>query len=311
MKAFLFKLKMKQQEISKKLQQHPVIAPLRDLSQRYKETAIQDSAAVSTYFILLAIFPLLMIITEVVSLTSGGDLVKFLNNAQIKSVVPKDVLELIRSFIEGSSTSQSASLISFSAIGLIWSSSRGFGAVIGGLNRAYMAPRSSSFFVRRILGSIVILFLGLSLVAVMFVLAFSELILKLLGQLFERLNLPHILDADVWISKGLPYVIAFVYLILIFTSIYYFSSGRSGRPKHAALAGLFTTTTWLGFSFVYSIYINNYSSYSLVYGPLTAVILLLLYLYFSVQFLLIGAFLHREILRFSGYSIYQKRGTTK
>lgn len=163
-----------------------------------------------------------------------------------------------------------------------------------------MVQKRTSMFVRRLIGFVAILALGISIMLVLLILAFSEFIITQISTFFE------LSIFNDYLIRYLPYAIAFAYLVLIFTSIYYFASGRSGKIRHAMIAGLFTTLVWLLFSFFYSFYINNFSSYSVIYGSLTAVILLLLWLYFMVQFLLIGAFLHRELLRWRGYSIAQR-----
>ena len=300
MKKKLFQLRHQALRLQKRVRRQRWYWPIRGVAARYSEAEIANSAAISTYFILLALFPLLMVITSLITQFSGESLAHLLDSPQVRNVVPMEVVDLLLGFLRNAETSQTVSILSLSIIGLIWSSSRGIGAIIGALNRTYMVPKRTSMFVRRLVGFAVIMVLGLSLIAVLLVLGFSEFIFSNLATFFGF----EIFNA--YLIRLLPYLIAFAYLVLIFTAMYYFASGRSGKLRHAILAGLFTTLIWLLFSFFYAYYINNFSSYSLIYGPLTAVILLMLWVYFMVQFLLIGAFLHREILRYNGYSIYQE-----
>lgn len=301
MKKKIFEAKHKVNRIQTRISRFRLYWPLRDMMRRYSEADIANSAAVSTYFILLALFPLLMVITGIIAQVSGESLVTFLDSSQVRNVMPQEVVNLLVNFLSDAETGQNVSVISVSVIGLIWSAGRGIGAIIGALNRTYMVPKKTSMFVRRIIGFAVILVLGISIILILMVLAFSEFIITQVSGYIE-LNI-----FNDYLIRYLPYAFAFAYLVLIFTAVYYFASGRSGKIRHAISAGLFTTIVWLLFSFVYSFYINNFSSYSVIYGSLTAVILLLLWLYFMTQVLLIGAFLHRELLRFKGYSIGQDR----
>ena len=52
---------------------------------------------------------------------------------------------------------------------------------------------------------------------------------------------------------------------------------------------------WLGFSFFYSLYIDNFADYTLVYGSLAAVVLLMLWLYFCMNIFLFGAQLNKLV----------------
>ena len=60
---------------------------------------------------------------------------------------------------------------------------------------------------------------------------------------------------------------------------------------------LFTGAGWILFSYIFSVYINNFSNYSRIYGSLTAIVLLMLWLYSCMTILLYGAEVNMEIIR--------------
>ena len=74
-----------------------------------------------------------------------------------------------------------------------------------------------------------------------------------------------------------------------------------------------TAVGWLGFSYVFSIYIMHYSRYSFLYGSLAAIVLLMLWVYFCVYMLLIGAELNKHIdngfFRRLKYLVFKRRKT--
>ena len=84
----------------------------------------------------------------------------------------------------------------------------------------------------------------------------------------------------------------FVLLLLIYT---YVPGGR--RTLRSQLPGtIFATAGWLIFSRVFSFYIAHFWRRSYIYGSLTAVILLILWLYVIINLLFIGAGLNAELL---------------
>ena len=52
---------------------------------------------------------------------------------------------------------------------------------------------------------------------------------------------------------------------------------------------------WVGFSLLFSLYVNNFGSFNASYGALAGVVVLLLYIYYSSSILLIGAELNQVI----------------
>ena len=81
-------------------------------------------------------------------------------------------------------------------------------------------------------------------------------------------------------------------LLLIYT---YVPGGR--RTLRSQLPGaVFATAGWLIFSRVFSFYIVHFWRLSYIYGSLTAVILVILWLYVIINLLFIGAGLNAELL---------------
>ena len=98
-------------------------------------------------------------------------------------------------------------------------------------------------------------------------------------------NLPDIFS----LLYSLRMLIFFVALTLLFTTAYKFLSADKYKLRRHIPGAVFAAVGWIAFSWAYSIYIANFSNISYIYGSLAALILLMLWLYFCMTILLLGA----------------------
>ena len=59
--------------------------------------------------------------------------------------------------------------------------------------------------------------------------------------------------------------------------------------RHHFLGAAFSAVGWLVYSWIFSLYIEHFANYSLIYGGLAAIVVFMLWLYMCMQILLIGA----------------------
>lgn len=83
--------------------------------------------------------------------------------------------------------------------------------------------------------------------------------------------------------------LSIVVLILFFALIYKALPDKKLSFRRQIPGAIFATAGWLIFSYLFNIYINNFSNYSYIYGSLTAIILFMLWMYFCMIILLAGA----------------------
>ena len=58
--------------------------------------------------------------------------------------------------------------------------------------------------------------------------------------------------------------------------------------KHISGGALFTTAAWIGITSLYSFYINNFANYSVFYGSLANIVVLMIWVYFLSYAFVIG-----------------------
>lgn len=249
-------------------------------------------AGSATLFLLMASFPMLMWVLVLVNLLPGFSvesvaelLADFL--PQIPSV-QESTIQLLQSL-----SSQSAQFVaSLAVLTTIVSASGGMSALQIGLQR--LTPGSRRTFLNRLL-------------AVGYTFVFELLLLVMLAlqgmkSLFARFadTLPffrhyaavvHEAQRVANIGRFVIIPLLFVLLLLIYT---YVPGGR--RTLRTQLPGtIFATAGWLIFSRVFSFYILHFWRLSYIYGSLTAVILVILWLFVIINLIFLGAGLNAEL----------------
>ena len=77
-------------------------------------------------------------------------------------------------------------------------------------------------------------------------------------------------------------------MVFIFAALYHFTPCRKLKWKDVMPGAIFTTIGWVVCSLLFSLYVNNFGSYSMIYGSIGAVIILMTWLFLISEVLLIG-----------------------
>jgi membrane protein len=248
-------------------------------------------AAALSYYFLLALFPLLIFLTAALGYfaDSGTELRKSLLY-YLASVAPRTASTLVRSTVAEITENADGSKLSFGLLAALWFASYGMGAVGETLNSAYGVRESRAWWRVRLV--------SLGLTVALAVLIVSALALMFYGgeigeSLAARLDLGDAFKAA-WTILQWPIVFAFV--LFAFALIYYFAPDLKHQKWYwitpGSLAGV---VLWLLFSFAFRVYLYYFDRYSITYGSLGAVIVLLLWFYLTGAAILVGGKVNAEI----------------
>lgn len=262
----------------------------RVVTEVQKDDVFGRSAQLAYYF-LLALFPLLLFLTSVIGLLlgSGTGLRHSLFN-YLSQVLPGSAFSLVDSTMYEVSAASSGSKVTFGLLAALWAASNGMGAITQALNAAYNVTESRPWWKQRLTA------IGLTLV--LSVLIISALVLLLYGgKLAEHIGGSYGFgDASIIAWKVLQWPIALAFMLLAFALIYYLApdlyeqSWAWVTPGSVVGVGL-----WLLVSLSFKLYLHFFDSYSKTYGTLGAVIVLMLWLYFTGAAILIGGEVNSEI----------------
>lgn len=237
-------------------------------------------SAQACYFIIVSAIPFLCLIISIASFLIPADIYTIFES----DTIPQEIKGVIQEVIAQLLATQKVSLLSLSALIALWTASRGSDALRAGLESVYEVPRSKKIVKQQALSIVNTFILIVVILVNVVVLLFGEAITN-------ALYLANVIDLLV---KSGP-VILFVVMCFVFDIIYTSTAKhskseyiRSGIKSHMPGA-IFATSGWMLFSYGYSLYIRYFPSASAIYGSLTAVCLIMLWLYVCVIILLMGA----------------------
>lgn len=260
--------------------------------RRYLALDMAVYAGSATLFLLTASFPLLMWVLMLVNLVPGFSVEGVAELlADFLPQIP-EIQTAILGLLQNLSGQSAQFVASLAVLTTIVSASGGMNALQIGLQR--LTPGSHRTFLNRLL-------------AIGYTFVFELLLLVMLAlqgmhSLFARFadTLPFFrhyaaivapLQRVASIGRIVSVPLLFGLLLLIYT---YVPGGR--RTPRSQLPGtIFATAGWLVFSRVFSFYILHFWRLSYIYGSLTAVILIILWLYVIINLLFIGAGINAEM----------------
>ena len=211
----------------------------------------------------------------------------------LDQVLPEQALSVIRDYLDYIAVNQSQPLLIGSLFTLVVSASAGLRTLLHTMDRLYDAPPPNP--VKRIAASVALSLLFLLTIYLSVVVIFTgEWFFSLLEdhlprRLVELLPLSDL--GSLW--RWMRYLLLFCFVLLLVLSVY-----RAGVPKKFAgrgllLCALLSALSLAGFSVLFSWFIGLSSRYSLIYGSLASIIILLVWLYLCGNILLLGAVVNR------------------
>jgi membrane protein len=267
----------------------------KELGKRvYAETTDDDvpgRAAQLSYYFLLALFPALLFLTSLLGYFAGEDSqLRSSLFSYLSAVLPGDASKLIADTVNDVTNSSGGGKLSFGILATLWAASNGMGAISESLNAAYDLKETRSWWKVRLIA------VGLTL-ALSFLIV-SSLVLVLYGHdLADAVAVKFGLGAAFAVAwKVLQWPIVLAFVLLAFALIYYFAPDSREQDWKWITPGAFVgVLLWLLISFAFKAYLSFFNSYSATYGSLGAVIILMLWFYFTGLAILVGGEMNSEI----------------
>ena len=180
-------------------------------------------------------------------------------------------------------------LLTLGILGAIWAASTAIRAGMNALNRAYDITERRPVWKRYVLSLVYTLLVPVLLIISVGVLLTGPLVASWLGE--DRRFGPAI--AVVWTFLRVP--VAMLLLLVAASAVFLFAPARKQRVRSVLPGAVVAVVLWVGTSLLFQLYIQNFGRYGMLYGSLSAVVVLLLYLFLSAAVLLFGAELNAVI----------------
>ena len=256
-------------------------------ARRVQKMNIGLHAANAGYFIVLSIFPALVLLLGLLRYTDldAGDLL-----AALEGVLPVALLPAAEKLIISTYAYTSTAVVSVSAVSALWSASRGIFGLLVGLNTIYGVREDRGYFYTRAI-SVFYTFLFLLVLLLTLVLnVFGKSILQMLppaqGVFWEFLS--EIVD--------LRFLLMLLLQTALFTAMFMALPNRKNSFSDSFPGALFASSGWLLFSNLFSVYVEHFSGYASIYGSVYAVALSMLWLYVCLWLLFGGGALNKLLM---------------
>lgn len=270
--------------------QLPPVLFVRDMVQTYGRLGVSRAAASLAYFLILTLFPLLVCVNFFIGLLELDPEAVF---SALDPLLPRESLSIILeylTYVSGIPQSQSTPLLLASLFTILLSASAGLRTLLKTMDELYQVRHVSSL--RRVAVSVILSLLFLLTIYLSIVVIFTgDWFFQVLE---ERLPpplaelIPLRLLSQLW--GWLRYLLLFFCVLLLVLAVY-----RMGTPpplrrekKVLRLTALLSAGALVACSVLFSWFIDMSSRYSLVYGSLASVIILLVWLYLCGNILILG-----------------------
>lgn len=235
-------------------------------------------AAQSAFFLVLSLIPIILLLLTLVQYTP-------VTKADVMTAAyeffPTSIRTTIISIIN-EVYNQSQAVIPFTALVALWSAGRGTLSITNGLNCIYQQSETRNYIFLRIRAAIYTFLLIIVIVLSLVLLGFGNTI-------------------SIWVNHYVPvfgYITDFIIeirtitiicvLIVFSLFIYSFLPNNKRKMRNQIAGAVFTSFGWTLASFVISVYMDIFKGFSNMYGSLTTIVLIMLWLYFCMYIMLIG-----------------------
>ena len=237
-------------------------------------------SAQSAFFVTISFIPFVMLLISLLRFLpfTRQELI-----GQAIEIFPGAAKSFVTSFLSEAYQKSDAALISITAVSALWASSIGVFTVSRGLNRVFCTDETRNYFVIRFISLIYTLVLMALIVLCLGILVFGNAITETLAQ-----NLPEAFGVAI-IIMSLRKITGWIVLTLFFAFLFTFVPNRKGKFWIQIPGAAISAFGWIVFSSVFSYYYEHMSSYSYLYGSLSVLVFFMLWLFFCIYILFIGA----------------------
>lgn len=255
------------------------------------QNKVPSWSAELSYYLLFAFFPVLMVVFASLSL-AGRDFNLFILSPGLKAILPDTVSEIINVFTQHLSSMQNnIYYLLFGIILTLYSVSRFTRSAILKIRHIYGVESKAKFISQWVTSFIFTLLLLLAF--------FTTLLLIVLGEYIIEFISYYYFVSDFLISLFLilRYVLTAGVILFIMALFYYYVPGIKQKPKHVVCGTLFTLSMWIVISAGFTFYVNNIARYSVIYGSIGTLIILLLWFYMTSMLIICGGIINSMIYK--------------
>jgi membrane protein len=257
-----------------------------DLWQAYSVGIVQGAfsarASAISYSFFMAVFPFILFILNLIPFIKidnfQEEVLFFVND-----LLPAQAAGAFDDIFKEIALQGNSGLLTIAFFTSLFLMANGINAIFNGFERSYHSELNRGFFRQYFVA------IAVSILLVVFLLA-GVILAGVVEYWISELRARDFMTEDsmeVWL-KMLRYI-TLIIMLFLFVCTLYFTGTREGRTtKFLSIGSFVTTLLILVFSYLYGIYIENFSSYNEIYGSIGALLILMVYIWLNSNLLLLG-----------------------
>ena len=265
--------------MKKEKEKKSVVSLLLGFMDRVSGDHVGAYATQAAYFLILSFIPCILFLTTLVRYTP-------ITYNMVRDAIVAFVPENIQSFVLGIVVDvykRSTAIVPISALVALWSAGKGMQSLINGLNTIYHVKETRNWLITRIYA----VFYTFSLVVALIIC----LLMLVLGNRIQELAAMYVPFVGKVLGRilGARTELVFAVLFLVFLLLYKVLPNRKATLKSQVPGALIIAVAWSIFSYGFSLYFEIFPGFSNMYGNLTTIIMVMIWLYFCMNLFLYGA----------------------
>lgn len=260
---------------------------LINVKDRIGEHNLTIVAAGVAFFSFLAIFPALVTILSIYGLAVDPQQAEQ-QISQLSSMMPKEAFSIIKERIENLVSTSGGTLGWGTIIGILvslWSANAGTKSLFTGIEIAYNNKNNRGLIKQNALTLLFTLCAILTLLLSLTLIVVFPAIVNMIG-------LPENIET---LTSWLRWPLLAAIVIFVISMMYKFAPDRNApKLKWVVLGAAVSTFLWLVISWGFSFYVSNFGNYGEMYGSISAVVILMLWLFLTSFIILLGAELNSQ-----------------
>ncbi len=265
----------------------PIVTLVKRLCDFLSPMNIAVHSAYTSFFLIMAVFPILVILFSVLSYLPYGA-AEVMDLAE--EFIPEAFLGLVEKIVYSAYANTSGAILSVSVITALWSAGHGIQGLLAGLNSVYGLKESRGYYRTRAISMLYTFFVVIVLVLTLVLNVFGQAIADFLRMTTDPFLL-FLLDVIDW-----RYLVLLALQIVLFTAMYAYMPNRRHSFLQSLPGAVLTSLGWMIFSDLFSIYVDYFPKYSNIYGSVYAIALAMLWLYITISIVFYGAALNRLLM---------------
>ena len=262
---------------------------IQKLSANMKKDHVSECSAECSYYTILSFIPFIILLITLIQYTNIAPQTLF---EAISRIIPSSMNEMVLGIVQ-EAYSKSLGTVSISIIFTIWVAGRGLFALTKGLQFVYHvdSEEKASYIYLRVKSIIETIIFIILIVVGLVLLVFGNSLREIIQEHFGGLR-----NYNIWSSilTGIGFILA---TFLIFILLYKYIPKNKVTFKSQIYGALFGAIALNAVSFIFSKYLDIFKGFSITYGSLTTLMLIMMWTYSCFYTVFLGAELNKLINR--------------